>query len=357
MKLFRFFKRDNILLVLALTHLLGFLLLGLFPQFFTGEDGIVPFTAQAIAIEAAFKVPTWQFDTHFFGTDHLGRDVLAGIIYGCKTSLIVCFPAMVIAAIIGLLLGLSAGYFGNDSKKIPLYSLPLYMLALGFGLYYGFYVGRFSLADAFTSSTIKGSGVLALRISIIGCVLWLIYFLGRKAKNTGSFFFLPVDEIVLKLTELFSSVPRLVLILSVAAFLQPSLGAVILILGLTSWTGMARLARGEVIRVRTLPYIEAAKALGLEDRSIVSNHVLPNILPAIIVAFAFGLANLLALETTLSFLGIGLPPDEVSWGKIISGVRHNFSAWWLVVFPGGYLSLTVLALHYCSNYFMDRNSR
>lgn len=357
MKLFRFFKRDNILLVLALTHLAGFLTLGIFPQYFVGEDGVVPFTAQAIAIEAAFKAPTWQFDTHFFGTDHLGRDVLAGIIYGCRTSLIVCFPAMVIAAIIGLLLGLSAGYFGNDNKKIPLYSLLLYMVILCFGVYYGFYIGQFSLSDAFAFSVFKGFEALVLRLSIIGGAIGVVYLFFRKFKNTGSAVSLPLDEMVLKMTELFSSVPRLVLILSVAAFLQPSLGVVILILGLTSWTGMARLARGEVIRVRALPYIEAARALGLKGRIIVLHHVLPNILPAVIVAFAFGLANLLALEATLSFLGIGLPPDEVSWGKIISGVRHNFSAWWLVVFPGVYLSLTVLALHYCSNCLMNRSSR
>ena len=357
MKGTRFYKKSNLWLTLALLHLSGFFLLGLFPQFFSGEDGMLPFAPQGIDMSKPFSPPSWRFDENFFGTDHLGRDVLAGIIYGCRTSLIVCLPAMAIATIIGLLLGLSAGYFGNDSKRVQLYSLPLYMFALGLGLYYGFYIGRFSLADAFTSSTLEGLGVLALRIAIIGCALGLIYFLGRKSKNTRSFFFFPVDEIVLKLTELFSSVPRLVLILSFAAFLQPSLAAVVLILGLTSWASMARLVRGEVVRVSILPYIEAGKALGLKDRSILSRHVLPNILPAIIVAFAFGLANLLALEATLSFLGIGLPPDEVSWGKIISGVRHNFSAWWLIVFPGVYLSLTVLALHYCSNYLMDRNGR
>ncbi len=354
MKRSRSYKTNNLLLILALAHLSGFFLLGLFPHFFSGEEGILPFTAQGIDMTKPFRAPSWQLYANFFGTDHLGRDVLAGIIYGCRTSLIVCIPAIAIAALIGLLLGLSAGYFGNDRKKVQWVSLLICAIVLLAGLYYSFYVGQYSLNRAFDSSFLEGFGTLVLRISIIIAVLATLHMLLGKSK-IGKAFAMPIDEMVLKLIELFSSIPRLVLVLCLAAFLQPSVGILVLILGLTSWTGMARLSRGEVIRVKTLPYIEAARALGLKDHSIIQHHVFPNILPVVIVAFVFGLANLLGLEATLSFLGIGLPPDEVSWGRIISGVRHNFSAWWLVVFPGGYLSLTVLSLHYCSNYFLDSN--
>ena len=354
MKRVRFYRKSNVLLTLALVHLLGFFLLGLFPHFFSGEEGMLPFTAHDIDMTKPLQAPPWRFGENLFGTDHLGRDVLAGIIYGCRTSLVVCIPAMVIATLMGLLLGLSAGYFGNDRKKIHWHSVLLCVIVLLAGLYYIFYVGQYSLKRAFDSSFLEGSGILMLRLSFVGFGVVAVYkLLGRYIK--GRTYSVPIDELVLKLIELFSSIPRLVLVLALAAFLQPSVGVLVLILGLTSWTGMARLSRGEVMKVRALPYIEAAKALGLKNRSIIMHHVLPNILPVVIVAFAFGLAGLLGLEATLSFLGIGLPPDEVSWGKIISSVRHDFSAWWLVVFPGGYLSLTVLALHYCSNYFLDRD--
>lgn len=347
------YSNRNVLLGLALLHLLGFFFLGIFPHFFSGEEGILPYTAQGIDMSKPFKEPSWRFNENFFGTDHLGRDVLAQIIYGCRTSLVVCIPAISIATLTGLLLGLSAGYFGNDGKKIRLHAMLLCGIVLCIGLYYGFYAGQYSLKRAWDSSFIEGLGVLMWRLCLVSLFSVGTYILVKKSKK-GKTCYVPMDEFVLKMVELFSSVPRLILILALAAFLQPSVGVLVLILGLTSWTGMARLSRGEVIRIKALPYIEAAKALGLKDRSIVLYHVLPNILPVVIVAAAFGLAKLLALEATLSFLGIGLPPDEASWGKIISNVRHNFSAWWLVVFPGGYLSLTVLALHYCSNYFLDR---
>lgn len=340
--------------MLALLHLLGFFMLGLFPHFFSGEEGILPFAAQGIDMSKPFRAPSWRFYENFFGTDHLGRDVLAGIIYGCRTSLVVCVPAIAIAALAGLLLGLSAGFFGNDRISVQWRALLVCGVMLCAGLYYSFYVGQHSLKQAFEAGFIAGFWRLMLRLSLIVVAIGGMHWLLGRCK-VGKTYPAPIDEMVLKLIELFSSIPRLVLVLALAAFLQPSVGVLVLILGLTSWTGMARLARGEVIKVRVLPYIEAAKALGLKDRSIVFHHVVPNILPAVIVAIAFGLANLLALEATLSFLGIGLPPDEVSWGKIISSVRHDFSAWWLVVFPGGYLSLTVLSLHYCSNYLLDRN--
>lgn len=349
-----FHRKNNLLLILALLHLLGFFILGLFPHFFSGEEGILPFTAQGIDMSKSFRAPSWQLQENFFGTDHLGRDVLAGIIYGCRTSLVVCVPAITIAALAGLLLGLSAGFFGNDRISVQWHALLLCGVVLCAGLYYSFYVDQYSLKQAFDSGFISGLWRLVLRLSFIGLAIVGIYKLLGRSK-TGKVYPAPIDEMVLKLIELFSSIPRLVLVLALAAFLQPSVSVLVLILGFTSWTGMARLARGEVIRVKVLPYIEAAKALGLKDRSIVFHHVLPNILPVVLVSIAFGLANLLALEATLSFLGIGLPPDEVSWGKTISSVRHNFSAWWLVVFPGGYLSLTVLSLHYCSNYLLDRN--
>jgi peptide/nickel transport system permease protein len=112
----------------------------------------------------------------------------------------------------------------------------------------------------------------------------------------------------------------------------------------TYWPGVARLVRGEMIRLKGLPFMEAASALGLTHRQIILRHALPNALGPVIVAFCFGISNLMALESTLAFLGIGIPPDVPSWGRAITGIRLDYGAWWLVFFPGGVLCGTVLAV-------------
>lgn len=361
----RGFEKRKLFLTLSLIHLGFYLILGSFPHLFAANSELsgllfnpmVPFSAEEINIDDAFQPPSWQFQSHFLGTDHLGRDVLAGIIHGCQTSLFVSVPAMFMAAILGIGLGLLGGYFGNGGIRITYLSFFCLILGCFLGYYYGFYLSQFSIVEGFKGGSLHG----ILQLLKSGAIVLLVFFIAyivnsllrRIAKPTRKFK-LPIDEIVLKLTELFSSIPRFILILSLAAFVRPSLGVLVLIIGFTSWTGMARLIRGEILKIKNLQYIEAGKALGLTDRSILLKYILPNAIPSAIVAFTFGLANLLALEATLSFLGIGLPPDFISWGKIISSVRYDLAAWWLAVFPGIYLSLTVLALHNCSNYLLDK---
>lgn len=352
------FLKRRTLLVIALLHLGVYLILGLLPHYFAGENAVVPYAAQRIDTQATFQAPSWKLDTHFFGTDHLGRDVLSGIIHGCQTSLWVSFPAMLIVSFIGLGLGLISGYFGNHGMKVKMRALVALFATLPIGGYYSIYLLQFPIAEAFKNSFFNGTVILLLCFGIILLIFLVLYFLlhniGIQRRFFASHVALPLDEAVLKLIELFSSIPRLILIVAFAAFLKPSLAVLVAIIGFTSWTGMARLVRGEVLKVKSRQYVEAGLALGLKDRVVVLKHIVPNIMPAIVVAFTFGLASLLGIEATLSFLGIGLPPDYVSWGRIIAGVRYNLSAWWLVVFPGLYLSLTVFALHYCSNYLLRR---
>lgn len=359
---------SHVFLFLSLLHLLFFLILGLFPQLFADNsisgntfiEPLIPYAAGEINLDEAFQKPTWQLESHFLGTDNLGRDILAGIIYGCQTSLFVSFPAMIIAAIIGISFGLLGGYFGNDTVKTSYLSLLIYSVAILLGVFYAFYLNQYSIKEALEKGVFAFLFQVLISCFIIAAFLGLshlfLLFAGKWKSSIANFHF-PIDELILKLTELFSAVPRFILILALAAFVRPSLLILVLIIGFTSWPGMARLVRAEVLKVKRLQYIEASKSLGLTNRSILTKHILPNALPAGVVAFTFGLANLLALEATLSFLGIGLPPDIISWGKIIAGVRHNLSAWWLVVFPGLYLALTVLALQNCSNYLLNKLNR
>lgn len=292
---------------------------------------------------------------HWLGTDKLGRDLLSNLVYGCRTALLVSVPAMCMALLTGLALGSMAGYYGDRSVRISMRTLFITLLFLMLAYFYGFYTRQFILADAFEA----GDGFLALlgNIGIFSGMLLMGYVINKclNRLNLGNkSMFLPVDQIVLKLIELLSSIPRIIFILCLTAFAKPSLPNIILITGLTYWTEPARLIRAELLRIRAMHYIESAKALGLADAYILVRHALPNAVSSIIVAFTFGLTSLIALESTLSFMGIGIPSDVPSWGRMLMGFRENFAAWWLVVFPGIVLVGTVLALQTCANYMIKR---
>lgn len=292
---------------------------------------------------------------HWLGTDKLGHDLLSNLVFGCRTALLVSVPAMLMALIIGLMLGSMAGYYGDRSVRITARSLFVTTIFVFLAYFYGFYTRQLILADSLAA----GEGFLAIIISlgiftgILLTGLFICTFLNRWGNGTRSIF-LPIDQMVLKLIELLSSIPRIIFILCLTAFATPSLTHIILITGLTFWTEPARLIRGELLRIRAMHYIESAKALGLADVYILFRHALPNALSSIIVAFTFGLTSLISLESTLSFLGIGIPPDIPSWGKMIMSIRTNFTAWWLVVFPGIMLVCTVLAIQTCSNFVIKR---
>ncbi|QNP50725.1 ABC transporter permease [Hymenobacter qilianensis] len=155
---------------------------------------------------------------------------------------------------------------------------------------------------------------------------------------------LPTDRLVLGAASLLASVPRLVLILALAAVLDSSLTGLFLLLTFTYWPEPAHLVRAELLRVRALPYIESARAIGLSGGQILWRHALPNAWRTVRTAFPLSLSALIGLETTLSFLGVGLPSEMPSWGRTLAAARLDPTAWWLVIFPAFVLAGTTLAL-------------
>jgi peptide/nickel transport system permease protein len=149
---------------------------------------------------------------------------------------------------------------------------------------------------------------------------------------------------VLGAVALLAAVPRLVLVLALAAVQDASLLGLFVLLTLTYWPESAQLIRAELLRVRALPYIEAAKALGLSGGQILWRHALPNAWRTVRTAFPLSLSALIALETTLSFIGVGLPAEMPSWGRTLATARLDPTAWWLIVFPAVALASTTLAL-------------
>jgi peptide/nickel transport system permease protein len=167
---------------------------------------------------------------------------------------------------------------------------------------------------------------------------------GALVGGLMGFFVGKVDLIGMRLVEIFSSVPTLYLLLAFVAVFDRNLYIMMAIIGLTTWPGDARFVRAEFLRLRNQDFVQAARAAGLPLRSILFRHMLPNAMAPLLVSASFGIALAILYESTLSFLGLGLV-DEPSWGKMLSQATGEAGTfyWWLAVFPGGAIFLTVFA--------------
>ena len=156
-----------------------------------------------------------------------------------------------------------------------------------------------------------------------------------------------VDAAMMRLLDAFLSIPRLLLLLGVlVAWPHLSVGALIFFLGLTGWFGLSRIVRGQVLALKHAEFVTAAQALGASRRRILARHLLPNLVSPIAVAATLGVAHVIVLEAGLSFLGIGVPQPLASWGNIIQdGADQVARLWWLSLFPGLFMVLTVMTLN------------
>lgn len=153
-----------------------------------------------------------------------------------------------------------------------------------------------------------------------------------------------VDILLSRLIELVMCVPALVLILALIAILEnPTIWHLMVVLGVTGWTGIARLTRAEFLKLSQTEFVTAARALGAGRLRIMFRHILPNALAPVLVPISFGIASAILIESGLSFLGFGAPPPNPSWGTLLNDGRSNLQMWWLVLFPGLAIFLTVLA--------------
>ena len=241
----------------------GLTLVGVLLLAALGAPFISPYDPTAINLDAMLSPPSAQ---HWLGTDSLGRDVLSRMLYGGQISLLVGLVAVGISAVVGIGLGLLAGYYGR----------------------------------------------------------W-------------------VDGLVMRLVDVMLAFPTFFLILAVIALLEPSLVNIMVVIGLTSWMGLTRLVRAELLRLRGLDFMHAARLQGVAPTRLMLRHLLPNALAPVWVAITLGIAAAVLIESGLSFLGIGVQPPTPSWGNILMDGKANIDvAWWLSVFPGLAILLTVL---------------
>jgi len=162
---------------------------------------------------------------------------------------------------------------------------------------------------------------------------------GALAGYYGKF----VDIIIMRFVDIMLCIPGFFLILAVIAFLGPNIFNIMIIIGLTSWMGVARLVRAEFLSLKEREFVLGAKASGASDFRIIFIHILPNALSPVFISAVLGVAAAVLLESSLSFLGLGIQPPTPSWGNILTEGKSNIEiAWWLSVFPGLAILITVL---------------
>jgi peptide/nickel transport system permease protein len=257
----------------------------LWPILRRNPGGLIGFAILAVVIAVAllgplfFPTSPWRMVQRPFlppftlaklplGTDALGRDVLAGMVYGARVSLLVGLVSTLAALVVGIPLGAVAGYFG-----------------------------------------------------------------GR------------IGDALMRFTEFFQTVPSFALAIVLVAILQPSIVSIVLAIAIVSWPPVARLVRGEVLSLRSREYVQAAIVSGQTTRWIIWREILPNALSPVIVLASLMVATAILLESSLSFLGLG-DPNLMSWGYMVGAGRTVIrQAWWITLFPGIAILVSVLALN------------
>ncbi|WP_257009953.1 ABC transporter permease [Evansella halocellulosilytica] len=243
---------------------------------------IAPHDPTAASLSDRLAPPSWADETgeseFILGADQLGRDLLSRIIHGASISLQVGFFGVLLAMVIGTVLGLLAGYFGK----------------------------------------------------------WL-------------------DDFIMRAADVQLAFPFILFAIVIMSVLGTGIWKIIILLGITYWVGFARLIRGQVISIKSLEYVEAAKAVGTPNLGIIVKHIFPNVLSSILVLATLFTAEFILLEASLTFLGLGVDPSIPSWGGMLSDSRNYISsAWWTATFPGFAIMLTVLGFNLLGDWLRDK---
>lgn len=188
-------------------------------------------------------------------------------------------------------------------------------------------------------------GIVSMIIGVaVGCIF------GALAGYYGGI----VDNAIMRFVDIMLSFPTIFLLIIMASYVKAGIGGIMLIIGLTSWMGVARLVRGEFLSLKEKEFVEASRALGVRDVRVMFRHLLPNAIGPVIVAATLDVGYAILYESSLSFLGIGIQPPAASWGNMLSNAQANiYTAPWLAIWPGLCIFLTVLAFNFVGDGLRD----
>ncbi len=342
-------------LVLALAYLSLLGLLGILSDSIASSDGWLSFGPHDVSSQAEIFSPPGTVESsgdtkkvHVLGTDQIGRDVASRLIHGIPVAFAVGIFSSLITLIIALIFGVLSGYVGDNTHRVSLMHILLFMFLFGllhfYAREYSFGLDREGVVEF---QIILYFLIMFLGTSIITVVLSNLSF--KKIQDVR----VPWDSLVLRLIEIFKSIPRLFLLLAFFAVItSPSILWVVLIIGFIRWPGLTRIIRAEILNLKQEPFIKSAELMGLSKWKIISSHILPNIYQPILILTAFNMGSAILIESSLSFLQIGIPGDAVSWGRMLGDARQQISAWWLAIGPG----LLIFSMILCFNTIGNRLS-
>lgn len=215
-----------------------------------------------------------------------------------------------------------------------------------------FVLGTDALGRDVLSRLIYGARIsLLVGLTAVGIGGIMGTLLGLVAGYSGG----TLDDIIMRLADIQLAFPFILLAIMVLVILGPGVLNLVLVLGIGQWVTYARIARGETISQREKEYVEAARSIGMSDIRIMSHSILPNILAPLIVIASFNVASVILAEASLSFLGLGVPPEVPTWGAMLAESRDQLlgGKWWLAVFPGVAIMITVLSLNILGDWLRD----
>jgi len=216
---------------------------------------------------------------------------------------------------------------------------------------HGHLLGTDSLGRDLLARVIHGARV-SLTVGLVGVALsgGVGITLGLIAGYLGRRW----DRIVMRVADVQQAIPALVLAVAVAAIVKPSITNLIVVLAVTTWFTFARVVRSEVLSLREMPFVDSARVVGASNGRIIARHILPNAAASIIVIATLMIGNLILFEASLSFLGVGVPLTTPTWGRMVfDGIEYVATAWWIALFPGLAVMLTVLATNLVGDWLRD----